>query len=273
MNLYGTSKIDDFLVNHALDVIRSTYGDRCILKSKDLLKFGGSAVVGTSETTIANFATPTNLRETYVSTNAINSLICTDNTFVGDVYVEGHYLDGADRKFTTQTLAATGQTRAALTQPLLRATRAFIDAATGLATPATDLIYVYDNTDGDNGSGVPTTEAAIKLIVDGIENQSEKAATSLSYQDYAIVTGIYAGIEKKSNANAVVRIRSRVGSKVFRTIAPKIHLDADGATEVFIEYKPYLVIPKNSDIELTAEGSTSGITISAGFNSFLALVI
>ena len=41
-----------------------------------------------------------------------------------------------------------------------------------------DDAYFYDNTDGDNGSGVPTTAADCCLVMLQGELQSEKAATA-----------------------------------------------------------------------------------------------
>ena len=279
MGVYFTSRRRDIdpKILHAEDVIYNDYGDtvRVSEKNKDLLKFGSIlSTVGTTEQTIAEFQGST-LRETYTSTNSIDSIICTDNTpYTGTLVVEGHTISGSDLTFVSQSKALNGHTAATLDTPIARATRAYISGSSALATPATDKIYIYDATVATGTtSGVPDVAAATHLMVNGVEYQSEKGATSLSSQDYWIVSSIYAAIEKKTGASATVRLRHRQIGNLLRTRAPKLHLDADGASEAVVNFDPYLIIPKNSDIELTVEGSTSAIQISAGINGYLAVII
>jgi hypothetical protein len=171
-------------------------------------------------------------------------------------------------------VACNGNTAASLGTSLARATRANIPGSTGLGTPASDKIYIYDSTAASGSTGgVPTNADATKLVINGVENQSEKCATSLSYQDYWIITSFYAGIQKKTGAYATIRLRARILANVFRTVAPKIHLDADGASQITVNFKPYLIIPKNSDVELTIEGSASAIQVSGGINGYLAVIV
>ena len=199
-------------VLHAEEVIYTTYGDavRVSEKNKDLLKFGTVlSTAGTTEQTIAEFQGST-LRETYATGNTVDSFVCTDNTFTGNVYWEGHTISGSNLTFVSQTKAANGQTPVTLDTAIARGTRGYIVGATGLATPATDLIYLYDSTEATGvTSGVPDVASATKLIVNGIENQSQKGGTSLSSTDYWIITRIYAGIDKKTGAQAIIRLRSR----------------------------------------------------------------
>jgi hypothetical protein len=271
----GNRQHQDPAISHAEDVIFSTYGDvvRVSAKKKDLLKFGSiKSTAGTSEQTVAEFQGST-IRETYATTNSIDYLVCEDNAFTGNVLVEGHSISGSDLTFVSQIVAATGNTPAALSNPIARTTRGNIPGAVGLAA-TTDRIFVYDATAATGTtSGVPDVAAATKLIINGDENQSEKGATSISSVDYWIVTGMFAGIAKKTSASATIRLRSRIIPNVFRTIAPKLHLDADGATEVNIVFSPPLIIPKNSDVEITIEGSASAIECSAGLVGYLAVIV
>lgn len=261
---------------HAEEVIYNTYGDtvRVSEKNKDLLKFGTVlSTAGTTEQTIAEFQGST-LRETYATTNSIDSIICTDSTpFTGTLVVEGHTISGGNLTFVSQSKALNGQTAAALDTPIARATRAYITGSSTFAA-SSDVAYVYDSTAATGTtSGVPDVAAASKLLVNAVEYQSQKGGTSLSSTDYWIITRIYAGIDKKTGAQAVIRLRSRTLGNVFRTIAPKIHLDSDSASADSVEFEPFLIIPKNSDIELTIAGSVSGIQVSAGINGYLAKVI
>ena len=65
---------EDGLINHALDVIYRSYGDRVSLsrKGKDLLKFGRNPNVGTSRVTIW-YTGQDQGNETYVADN-VNSI-------------------------------------------------------------------------------------------------------------------------------------------------------------------------------------------------------
>ena len=270
--LDGKMEIYDPALNHALEVIYGINGDSCLIKNKDLVKFGGNTSVGTTEKTLMGLQ-GSEVRETYATTNSVDSLICTDDTFTGNIKIEGHYLSGTDKVFHVQTIAATGQTRAALTQPLCRATRAYIPGSTGFATPASDVAYIYDSTVATTpASGVPNVASATKLILDGYENTSAKAATTISFQDYAIITKLTFSCRKKANADVTLRFRTRTGTNVFRTKTAPLYLATDAAQSLVVNFLPYLIIEPNSDIELTALGSTTGITVTGGFDCFLALV-
>ena len=171
-------------------------------------------------------------------------------------------------------MTGTSTTAVTLSTPLARVTRAFVYGSSGL--PASSIAYVYDSTvaTGTTG-GVPDVPAATKLTIQAEEQQSEKAATSISSQDYWIVTGFYAAIQKTSGSSteAIVRLRHRVLGNVLRTQAPKIFLSSDGTLYENITFDPFLIIPKNSDVELTIEAGASGTQVSAGINGYLAKVV
>lgn len=261
---------------HAENVIYNTYGDtvRVSEKNKDLLKYGTVlSTQGTTEQTIAEFQGAT-IRETYATTNSIDSIICTDSTpFTGTMTIEGHTISGGNLTFVSQSKALNGQTAVTLDTALARVTRGAFNGTDAFASTS-DFAYVYDSTaaTGTTG-GAPDVPAATKLIVNAVEYQSQKGATSISSTDYWIVSRIYAGIEKKTGAQAIIRLRYATVGNVLRTPAPKIHLDSDSASFASIDFEPFLIIPKNTDVELTIEGSASGIQVSAGINGYLAKVI
>lgn len=68
------------------------------------------------------------------------------------------------------------------------------------------------------------------------------------------------------------RLRVRDVGGVFRTINPPVTLNSTGKSHMTKVYDPPIIVPKNSDIIITAVGSTTGIEVSAGFNSYLATV-
>lgn len=94
------------LIRHAINEIYSTYGDVVSVneKAKSLLKFGQNALVGTSQATVMTLPAGI-LAETYVTTNAIDSVSSSDNGDTQLVYVEGHTIDGdGNLTFISQTV-------------------------------------------------------------------------------------------------------------------------------------------------------------------------
>lgn len=269
---------EDYWIQHAIREVQNTYGDDISVsaKKKSLLKFGQNEGVGTSESTIMEFE-GTETSETYVSSNAIDSLICTDNAFAGDIYIEGHTISGTDLTFASQTVTASGQTRVAFGTALARVTRMECADADTFAAPSTDKVYAYENSAAT--SGVPDDDTKTHCIMSANERQSKKASTAISSVDYALVTRIYADMNKKTSALADVRFKVReLGSgtgrrpggfktKLIRT------LNTSGSGAFIFEPVPYLIVPKNSDVLMTGLASTTAVSISAGFDSVLASVI
>lgn len=269
---------EDYWIQHAIREVSNTYGDTISVssKKKSLLKFGQNDAVGTSETTIMELA-GSEVAETYVATNAIDSLICTDNAFTGDIYIEGHTISGSDLTFVTQTVTASGQTRVAFGTALARVTRMECADTTTFATPSTDKVYAYEN--GTDTGGVPDDATTVHCILSASERQSKKASTAISSVDYCIVTRIYADMNKKTAALADIRFKVReLGSgtgrrpggfktKLIRT------LNTNGTGSFDFVALPYLIIPKNTDIIITGLASTTAVSISAGFDAALASVV
>ena len=65
-------------------------------------------------------------------------------------------------------------------------------------------------------------------------------------------------------------MKQRQVGGVFRTQI-KRGINSLGAS-LNIEWRPFLVIPPNTDIIMTAEADTSGTAVSAGFHSLLLIV-
>jgi hypothetical protein len=258
-------------VSQAIAEILNTYADTVVVKNKSLLKFGQNDSVGSSSQCTIMELGGSETEETYLATNAIDSLVCTDGSFTGNIYIEGHSISGGLLTFQTQTVAANGQTRVPLTIALARASRMECADTGTFSTPADDKVYVYENT--SLSSGVPSDATKIHLIMSAFERQSKKASTALSSTDYAAVTKIYADVNKKTSATCDIRFRIRqltagggFKTKLIRT------LSTDGSNHFEFEPRPFIIIPKNSDVIMTGLASTTGVSVSAGFNSLLLQV-
>lgn len=184
----------------------------------------------------------------------------------GETYSTTNDIDGI---VLDDTFAGTSTTKATLSTPLYRATRAYVSS--GDAMPAASKAYIYASAGVSLTDGVPQTASAVKLIVSAAEHQSLKASTSLSSVDYAFVTEIYASINKKTQGGAVIRFKVRQSGGVFRTLF-KRGINSLGPDLAF-NLQPHIIIPKNADIVMTAEADQASTPISGGFNSVLASVV
>ena len=199
--------------NHAARVIKDTYGDTVLVKPKNLLKFGQNPNVGTSETTVMELA-GSEIAETYVSTNIIDTISSDDGDNTQAVKIEGHTIDGnGNLTFVVQSATLNGQNKVTLGTPLARATRIYNNSGTVLA--ANSKVYVYE--DSAITTGTPDDDTKVHLIMSAGEEQSLKAATAFSKVDYGLVTSIYGGVNKKTSALVDIRLKIREKNGVFRT--------------------------------------------------------
>ena len=271
-------------ISRAENTVLKTYGDAVSVeaKGKTLNKFGRNAAVGTSFETVAEFQSTT-ANETFVSTNIIDSIASDDQTNdVGIVItIEGHTIDGSGNlTFVVQDATLDGtdaRTEVTLTTPLARANRAYVKASGTFDSPQatpTGNIYVYDNTDGQT-AGVPTTAAATKLMILAGENQSEKAGTSISSQDYWFIADFSCAVSDATGPTnfATVRMETRdvVNGGVWRPLGRDYILwpDINGIQRVF---NPYLIVPKNHDWRVRAKCDAGSSSIDASANGILAAI-
>lgn len=264
------SKSDNFFfpVHHALEVIENTYNDKVSVdkKSKDLLKFGRNSAVGTSETTIMTLPSGV-LAETYVSGNDITHFASGSAADTGtELVVEGHTITGSNLTFSSQTVtldATNSQTKTALTIPLARITRAYNNGDTELNGP------IYFAQDVTFTNGVPQTDSAVHLIIPAGQNQSRKASTSLSQNDYWLISSITLSCNEKTSSFVSGFVEARVIGKVFRPLTQEIAVSAGDTTVIYFD--PYIIVPPNSDIRFQAVAGGAGTDVTAGIRGYLAI--
>lgn len=254
----------DFNIRYAERVIADTYGDTVSVdaKLKSLIKFGYSPNIGTSRATIW-FTGQDDAHETYVAdnTDSIDSISSSSASDTEVVKVEGHTMTGGNRTFVVQTATLNGQTRVALGTALNRVTRVSHNDAS--STDLVGEVYVYEDT--TISSGKPTDTTKIHLTIQAGDNNSRKASTALSSVDYWIVTGYSAGSLEKSGTNTTA-----VGG-VFKIAARPITF-LTGESDMR-EFNPYLIIPKNSDVRLTALSSAVGQETNGDIQGYLAKIV
>ena len=251
-------------------------------KAKNLNKFGRNNAVGTSFETVGEYQ-GTTANETFVSTNLIDSISSDDqlNDVGITLTVEGHTVDGSGNlTFVIQNATLDGtdaRTKVALTTPLARATRLYVANSGTFDSPQavpTGNIYVYDDTDGVT-AGVPTTAAATKVMIIAGETQSEKCATSISYQDFWFIETISAAISTATGPTNIVTVRAEIrdvfNGGVWRPIGRDITLH-DGLNGRSFKYDPLLIVPPNHDVRLRAKTDAGSSGVYGSIQGYLAIV-
>lgn len=260
---------NDPLIADALNRILVDYGVSVSVKNKakNLLKFGRNPNVGSAATGYTIWYTGQDqANETYAAdnTNPIDSVSSNNINDTEVISIEGHTMTGGNKTFVVQTATLQGQTRVPLTTPLNRCTR--IRHAQQSATNLVGEIYAYQNTALTGGK--PTNTVLIHLTVPAGQNNSEKASTSLSSEDYWIVTAIRASIlEKATNIFADVALQIRPSGGVFVEIED---IEASSVASGILNFNPYLIVPANSDVRLVAVGSTTGVDVAGSIQGYLA---
>lgn len=255
---------DEFRIRHAIEEINNTYGDVVSVmdKKKSLIKFGRNGSVDTAFETVWRVGGD----ETYPTTNAIDKISSSDDSDNQNIVIEGHTISSGELTFVTQTATLDGFVETALTTPLARVTRLYNDDTSNFA----GTIYVYE--DDTVTDGVPQTTSKIHMAVTA-QNQSEKASTSFSNQDYFIMTSFSGYCFDKSAAVVEFIIETRVVAttpKVFRRIYSTA--GTNGVPTVR-EFTVPIIIPKNSDVRIRASADNASTDIGADFSGYLATVV
>lgn len=235
-------------------------------KAKSLVKFGKSAPLKVSNGMVTVWSIEGN--EVYVNDNSITHISSSSNSDVSEVRLEGHTVTGTgeDQKFTfvTQTVTLQGRTPVALSTPLARAS--LLENNNGVELVG--RVSVYEDTDVTNG--VPDDETKIHITIEEGFQESFKAATTFSDQDYYILTGGFGSVSKQSNAVVDFYLEVRQAGKVF---VQRAAISATNSGPWSIDLDPAIIVPSNADVRITAEPDTNNAVAFGVFKGYLAKVI
>jgi len=199
----------------------------------------------------------------YSTTADIDSVSSSDAGDATEVTIIG--LD-ASWDEVTQTVTLNGQTRVALSTPLIRVYRAYNSNSTLFA----GHVIVYVNT--ALTAGVPTDKTKIRAVIQPEAQQTLMCVYSIPAGKTGYLTRGYsstAGANKSSNYIITFFVRSF--GKVFR-MQNINSISDDGSSNIVINYFVPLAIAEKSDLEVRCEASGVGVTgcsISAGFDLIL----
>lgn len=250
----------------AIRYVEEEYGHIVTVDNAFLTKFGENPVVGTAEATIQEFLSPEKA-ETFVSGNDIDGIVC-DDTFTGDVYVEGFTVADNSLTLVTQTVTMTSEVKAVLDTPLHRCTR--LKNASGTDLPANSKVYAYASAGVSLSGGIPQTASSVKCIMSAAENQSLKCATSVSGTKYWFLILMAGGVNKKTQGGTVIRLKVRERGGVFQT-KYKIGSNSLGAA-VDEPFPGIQIIRPNSDVIMTAEADSVSTPIQGTLFGFLGTI-
>lgn len=221
-------------------------------------KFGDNPDIDTS-------STPEDIWEyggTYnFSTTADIDSVSSSNA--GDNQVMRVYGLDTNWNEVVQDVTLNGQTRVALTTPLIRSYRAYNTSGTDLA----GIFYVYVNT--AISSGVPTDGTKVRAVVDSHHNQTLMAIYTIPAGKTAYFMSAYVSLSSSKTSGATMTFRARLFGGVFR-IVNKIGIQSTGSSHFIREPAIPGTFPEKTDILIRCEDVTAnGTSISAGFDLVL----
>lgn len=265
----GTNSLN--LLQHAIDVVKSTYGDTVSInaKNKDLRKWGINLNVGTSAASIMTLA-GSEVAETFVSTNAITTAISDSGSDTQNIVLhEGHTISAGDLTFFADTTvqALTGTTPITLNTAGARNTRA------RLSSPAVGNIYFYEG--GSVMAGVPDDDAEVHMIIPAGEIQTQKASTAISSVDYWFITGATCSVLEKTASWVQARIEIKpITATYFYPITQWVGVsDNSGTINLLGQNDPFLIIPPNHDVRLVAIADNASTPVAGGMQGPLGLIV
>lgn len=259
----------EYRLSHAISEIHNSFGDVVSIedKKKTIQKFGqASDIDATNYETVWAFNKATNGAndETYVSDNLITTISSSNSNDDQEMKLKYHTIDGSGNfTFGVQDVTLDGQNQVTLPTPCARVSRLYNDDTSEVQGE----VFVYE--DDTDTSGVPDTAAKVHLYFPAGEQQSQKVATTISNNDYLLITKVFGGLAVGGGGNRMsTRIEIREKGKVFR---PRRIISTN---DNFIDsLDPVLIVPKNADIRMRAIASNTNRTVHCGFSGYLATVI
>ncbi len=243
--------------------IQAAYGDVVSIdrKAKSLLKFGKSAPLTTNSLqTIWTVGG----NEAYISDNGITHISSSSTSDTQEIRIEGHTISAGELTFVVQTVTLSGQTSVALTTGLARISRISNNSGDELV----GRVVVYEDTAINNG--IPTDATKIHIDIPIGFQQSFKAATSFSKEDYYVMTGFYGAVSAKTSAAVDFYIEIKEPDGVFLQRACFTASSSGGNSDISLD--PAIIVPKNSDIRVRCETANNNAVVFGIFKGYLAKV-
>ena len=247
------SVVPSSAISYAENEILKTYGDTVSVweKGKRLIKFGANKDVDLVQEAVIQAPDDDSILTSNVITHVTSS-----GAYTGTVAVEGFTISGGELTFVSQTSNVVDTTLVTLGTPLARVTRMYNNGTTDYTTQI---------------SAVNSTNTAKYCVIEGSlgQNQSLKAQTSISKDDYYIMYQMSGGIVATS-ANVIFSFQTKEVGKVWRTQRQFV---ASGVSFTEVPLSPPIIVPKNHDIRIVAISDTNNTSVVAEFSGYLAGIV
>jgi len=197
---------------------------------------------------------------TFSTSADIDSVSSSSASDTNEITIQG--LD-ANWDTVTQTATLNGQTRVALTTPLIRCFRAWNSNSTDWAGD----VHVYVNT--ALSGGVPIDPTKVRAEVTIGSGQTEMCIYTIPAGKTGYFLGGYTAMSRVGNNSAVFTSKLRTFGGVFRTVS-RISCIGGGASNWSYRYPVGLAIPEKSDLLIRCEEVDANNTgVSGGFTILL----
>jgi hypothetical protein len=131
----------------------------------------------------------------------------------------------------------------------------------GTVTIAEDVTF----TDGVPASG-------IHMTLTGEDNQSLKGATTISKNDFWVITSIQYSVLRQASANVDFKLQVRNKGGVFKTKHSSSVSNGSGSFEKQFEFAP-IIVPPNSDVRVLATSNANSTVVDVHIDGVLASII
>lgn len=266
-----TASLEDRLLRARKEILK-THGHTVDIdnKAKSLTKFGRIDSLGATETTVSQLGD-----ETYLTANTAMKVSSSDVGDTGNINIESHNeVDDVLEFLAQNNITLNGRTPVDLPTDAIRFSRMYNSEEGTLAAPAAGFngtVYLYEG-DATVTNGVPQEADKIHLQSGGSNNQSLKCATSVSNDDYLILTQLFVSVNRQQTRSVDFRLKRALLGQAFRTIYPIISCNSQQGS-IPIQLDPCIIIPPNADVLMTAISSGTGTGAGAMFGGVLASIV
>lgn len=256
--------IKSYRIDRAEKEIKAKFGQAALVREKNesVIVQGRNENLNTDEETVWSYGGI----EVYAVGNDINSISSSDAGDDQVVTLEGHTLVNGVLVFTRQSATLNGQNTVTLQTPLHRITRLYnVDSSDIIGD-----VYVYV-AGGAVVGGVPQVAADVHLSTTISTNQSLKCSTSVSNDNYFIITGVTAAVDRQQTRSVDFRLKVREQGSVFRT---RLSISvSSNASSFHIPLDPCLIIPPNSDLRMDAASTGPSTGVESTIQGYLARIV
>ena len=129
-------------------------------------------------------------------------------------------------------------------------------------------IYVYR--DGAITAGVPNDAATIHAVASEATQKSEKCSTTISKDNYWLLTEGLFSVNNKTDAQVVFRVMMRPKGGVFVNVS---YVSVSSTVGTFQnQFRPFAVVPQNADIRIDALASGPDVEVGCSLRGLLMKV-